>query len=367
MLNEIGRPILTLAAAITVGLGFTFPAFGESAGAGITLETVPTQVCFTGRSPQYLNFDLLIKNGTKQRLDVKEVRATVLSGAEAVERRLIWAQSVELLAPHRTIEPGAAGTIFNPLIFNSLRAGRRVRFEVAFNGDVPPASLIATPTSCSSRAELILPIAGRVLVFDGYDVFSHHRRSDYTHPNWGKIGVFDNTARFGLDLAIVSSSGEMFRGNGARQEGWYGWRRPVRAPARGTVVATHDGQPDNTIIGQENLWTDRSLQKNPMTTYGNYVVIDHGNKEFSMLAHLRAGSVNVRKGDIVPAGKILGEVGNSGASIMPHLHYELRSGDGVAGVRTMPAYFTKVSVLGTGEGKRNARVALDTGDIVMAR
>ena len=126
-------------------------------------------------------------------------------------------------------------------------------------------------------------------------------------------------------------------------------------------------QPDNDQIGSENLWTQRSLAENEMSPSGNYVLIDHGNGEFSLGSHLRAGSVRVRPGQRVAAGEVVAEVGNSGSSLGPHLHYELRTGWGVRGVRGLPAYFHDLTVLGTGEGSRGRPVLVNTGDILIAR
>ena len=55
--------------------------------------------------------------------------------------------------------------------------------------------------------------------------------------------------------------------------------------------------------------------------FGNCVVIDHGNSEFSLLAHMQEGSVTVKVGDQVVAGQVIGKLGNSGSSFGPHLHY----------------------------------------------
>ena len=92
-----------------------------------------------------------------------------------------------------------------------------------------------------------------------------------------------------------------------------------------------------------------------------------GKGEFSLLAHACAGSVNVRKGDRVRAGQVVAQVGNSGSSLGPHLHYELRTGWGLKGITGMPAYFHDVTVVGTGETGNGKGVALDSGDIVIAR
>ncbi|MDP1833008.1 MAG: M23 family metallopeptidase [Geothrix sp.] len=56
--------------------------------------------------------------------------------------------------------------------------------------------------------------------------------------------------------------------------------------------------------------------------YGNYVVIDHGNGVVTLYAHHRLNLV--REGDIVRRGQKIAEVGRTGNSTGPHLHFELK-------------------------------------------
>ena len=58
---------------------------------------------------------------------------------------------------------------------------------------------------------------------------------------------------------------------------------------------------------------------------GNTVIIDHGLGLFSMLAHLSA--FDVREGDRVEAGQIVGRVGATGRVTGPHLHWAVRVND----------------------------------------
>ena len=57
-------------------------------------------------------------------------------------------------------------------------------------------------------------------------------------------------------------------------------------------------------------------------SYGNYVEIDHGNGYTTAYAHLQ--NYLVKKGEHIKQGQIIGQVGNSGRSTGPHLHYEVR-------------------------------------------
>ena len=56
--------------------------------------------------------------------------------------------------------------------------------------------------------------------------------------------------------------------------------------------------------------------------YGNYCIVDHGNGITTVYAHMR--DVYVSTGDSVSTGTVLGEVGSTGGSTGPHLHFEVR-------------------------------------------
>ena len=79
---------------------------------------------------------------------------------------------------------------------------------------------------------------------------------------------------------------------------------PVKAAMAGVVVATGSSQ-----------------------TYGNYIIIGHGNSYHTFYAHLSAVSIN--KGDHVMQGNIIGKVGDTGYSTGPHLHFGIYR-DGIA-------------------------------------
>ena len=54
---------------------------------------------------------------------------------------------------------------------------------------------------------------------------------------------------------------------------------------------------------------------------GNCIIINHGFGYSSVYAHL--DNFNVRPGQKVHRGDIIGFVGNTGMSVAPHLHYEI--------------------------------------------
>lgn len=56
--------------------------------------------------------------------------------------------------------------------------------------------------------------------------------------------------------------------------------------------------------------------------YGNLVIVDHKNDFLTLYAHL--SEILVEAGQIVSAGEVIGEVGSTGNSTGPHLHFEIR-------------------------------------------
>ena len=56
--------------------------------------------------------------------------------------------------------------------------------------------------------------------------------------------------------------------------------------------------------------------------YGNLVEIEHGNGILTRYAH--ASRLHVKQGDLIERGQLIANVGSSGRSTGPHLHFEVR-------------------------------------------
>ena len=133
----------------------------------------------------------------------------------------------------------------------------------------------------------------------------------------------------------------------------------VRAPASGVIAATVGDRPDDHSFSPEESKTS------PNALFGNYVIIDHENGSFSMLAHVKQHSVKVRQGERVKAGQVVAAIGASGSSLFPHLHYQLVDGPTMSG-EGIPSYFRRLKRL---RGTRAEDVPfgqIDSGDIVVS-
>ena len=96
----------------------------------------------------------------------------------------------------------------------------------------------------------------------------------------------------------------------------HSWEAPLYAPVQGTVVTASDTMKDSE--GSNNV-------SNKEEAAGNTVVIETKEGLFVVFAHLRQGSVRVSEGEPVNVGDPIGEVGNSGNTTMPHLHFQVQT------------------------------------------
>ncbi|MEM8576858.1 MAG: M23 family metallopeptidase [Pseudomonadota bacterium] len=96
----------------------------------------------------------------------------------------------------------------------------------------------------------------------------------------------------------------------------------VLASAAGTVRGVRDGMPDQ-------LYSNANAEQVTGRECGNGVAITHPGGWETQYCHLRSGSIAVRSGDRVAAGKVLGQIGLSGRTQFPHVHLTVRKNGAV--------------------------------------
>jgi hypothetical protein len=314
---------------------------------------------------QFVNCDLRIDNGTGLPWELSAIEVSVHDRVGA----LGWRKRIDdngvspgiATVPNRALPAGGQVLLLNPIhTFAGALDLATLRFELTYQApDRPPmiATAEVAPTAYPGHARLRLPVAGRLLVWDGHDFLSHHRRWDYVFEPIRALGFDSNAARYSYDLVTVDDRGKMHRGDEADNASWFGFGEPVLSPAAGKVVAVVSAEPDNRRFDMQRL--AQSL----LVVYGNHILIDHGHGEISMLAHLKQGSATVKGGDTVAAGQAIARIGASGSAMFPHLHYQLQTQpDGHA--EGLPSSFHDFTRLHGARRTAVKRGQIDSGDLV---
>ena len=126
----------------------------------------------------------------------------------------------------------------------------------------------------------------------------------------------------------------------------YGWGEPIYAPFDGEVVGAGDGWPDGSRLHlvwdllKASFLAPDATPGDYRPLAGNYILLE-GQPGVALLAHLRRGSVHVRVGEAVKEGAVVGAVGHSGNSTMPHLHVHVMDGRDPFTARGLPCRFRR--------------------------
>lgn len=87
--------------------------------------------------------------------------------------------------------------------------------------------------------------------------------------------------------------------------------------------------PEGTIVRSAGAGVVVRIVPNPSGTFGDQIVVYHGNGVFTQYAHLKHRSARVRPGNRVTAGQAIAQVGRTGNTPRlgdSHLHFEVRIG-----------------------------------------
>jgi murein DD-endopeptidase MepM/ murein hydrolase activator NlpD len=196
--------------------------------------------------------------------------------------------------------------------------------------------------SAVAKTRFAFPLKGRWFAAVGPTMHTGHR---WVLPE-----------EFAYDIARLGQDDLTHRGSGARFEDYYAYGAPVLAAADGVVTMAMDDQPENPAAlrnPRESLENYGArvqqiqaalLAKGVSGIAGNYIMIDHGNSEYSLYAHLKPGSVRVKVGDHIAAGTPLGKLGSSGNSTEPHLHFQVCDGPDALACAGIPVEFQNVTL-----------------------
>ena len=154
---------------------------------------------------------------------------------------------------------------------------------------------------------------------------------------------------------------------GVRLQDCFGWGQPIYSPVSGVVIQAGDGWPERQPVHFVNdlvlpaldgvatlmkhaLTRDRNRTRDFRYLAGNHLIIETSDA-YAFLAHARTGSIRVSAKEAVSRGQLLAEVGHSGNSAAPHLHFHLMDRVDLQKAQGIPCCFREYEVYRDGNWK----------------
>lgn len=358
---------------ILILLGFTFSIVQAQDVLEIKLNPEKTYL-IKKQGQQFVNCDFHITNKMEDTLmlDFIEIKA-YNNEANLIMQKSISSSGLSpaiLTVPNRLLIPNRALTIFNPFhTFDASLNIKTIQFEFSF---YPPRgnknitkSIMVVPSTQLQKVKLKLPIlGGPFLVQDGNDYNAHHRRVKLNSPVVKMFNITHHGNRYAYDFCPVNAKNELYKNEGKNLEDWIGFGTPIYATAGGTVVEIYNEAIDSNIGSIDFDYGEAA--NNHTLIYGNYIIIDHHNGEYSGFMHLKQGSVKPKVGDKVKQGDLIAEIGNSGDSFEPHLHYQLNDATTLLNSNGIPVYFADYKQVLGNKSISISKGYLDTGEFYEA-
>ncbi len=343
---------------------FGLSALITSAQRKITIEYKPEHPLKEIINGDYsLNFDFIIRNQSTDSLKLTKIEvASFDKQNKLIQQKFLdnngTAPSINTI-PNIEWNSVSISTLFNPFPeVNSMTD--KLEYIFTFNDSIEIKKVVI-PAAYEQKIDFNLPLKNKILVYDGHDFYSHHRRFDYEFAPIKQLGFTSNFMRYAYDFVVLDSEGKKFSGKGENNSDWFGFGTAVLAVADGEIVAVESNKKD------DKTFDIPSLKENPLALYGNYIVIKHDEQVYSMYGHLKNESAAAFKvGDKVKKGQKIAAVGTSGSAFFPHLHFEVRNSID-HNAEGIPSYFKNYYLILGSAKKEVPTHTINTGDIIQSK
>jgi hypothetical protein len=275
---------------------------------------------FPGAGRAVLMYELHLTNFSDKSIDLHRIE---VFDADQTGAKPLAAFDDEQIDPllqstgPRQVNAGATVVVFMQVALDSkARMPKTLRHRVSGVDSSVEGAVIGTHRTALKLLEP--PVRGTGWqAYDGpsNDRENHHRRGLLVldgHPSISR--------RFATDW-FLKNDGHTYKGDLHDRRSHHSYDQPVFAVAKGTVVSTRDGRPDNVPGYYPDFSPPADLTLDTAT--GNLIIVDLGGGQFAHYYHLQPGSLRVKPGDRVASGELLARIGTSGDANVPHLHFEV--------------------------------------------
>lgn len=206
------------------------------------------------------------------------------------------------------------------------------------DGVAVPTGVTTDGAQASGPPVLEPPFHGGIwLAGNGPSNTSVHRRSVIALAGRATI-----SQRFAIDWLLIGANGDTSHDDVTKLENWWGYGEPILAAADGEVTRVVDVYPDNPPRSTPPPVTVDNIA-------GNHVIIRFAPNRYVMCAHLKQGSARVKEGQRVKKGDQIAQLGNSGNTTGPHVHFEVMDANSSIAAEGVPWIFSSFHFLGFGK------------------
>lgn len=285
----------------------------------------------------YYTYELQLTNTYKSDIALKNLSVVNTDDTKVVFNRYpnIKAQNL-LVGTHAAVDTLAPGqsSIFWVSFFlaESAKKPRSISHLIQYEVDTKTEQVIIgqTPINPAKPVVISAPLQGKNwLAVNGW-----HRRA--MMPINGRLFL---AQRYALDYMQLDDKHKLFQSMPLENTKYFSYNQPILAVADATVVEAVDKFSDQ-VPGK--FPTDTTLQN----VNGNYILLDIGGGNYAYYAHIKPGTVQVKKGQALKKGQVIAQVGNTGNSSAPHLHFHVIDSTSPLGSNGVPFVFENLTVSG---------------------
>lgn len=219
----------------------------------------------------------------------------------------------EHLADSAVLKNGIKATDYQQYLYLQLKSSQYLKLTSNFNYSLTKKRITMISKNISKRKSIIRIILGMVLV-SGIFIFYGFNNQRIIEP------ISEVNTRYSNNLMRKIPSILPLKPNG---EYWISAHFGMRKHPILGYLRMHNGMDIKAERGTEVIASANGIvtRADYAGGYGNCVRIKHNKKIETRYAHLN--SFNVKAGDKVKRGDVIGYVGSTGLSTAPHLHYEI--------------------------------------------
>lgn len=334
--------------------------------ASVTTEPVPV----TGTDGNvYLAYELYLTNIVSTPVTIESVQALdsdsgatlqTYSGADLVSHsRVVGADPSDSPATSVVLGGGQLGIVWlSPSVATGTSLPKSLVHQVKLTYPTAPSPLIPVELTETVAATAVSSTPAPTIAspLDGPNWFDGNGCCDEVTPHRGASnpinGRFDFAERFAVDWVQLTPELTLTTGDPTELSSYAFYGAPIHAVADGEIVAVSDELQDQAPGANPPVGSLTLAQYS-----GNHVVQrfeQNGRTYFALYAHLKPGTAKaaVTVGQTVRAGDILGELGNSGNTDAPHLHFHVMDGPDPLASDGLPYQFDSLQLVGQATGSQ---------------